>query len=123
MHVTDMYEASKLDLTFACDVYSLGSVILQVCLVKALCSHCGADFTLWQTLSSQQPYYNVKDTRVALLILLIKKPERPASQPLTNEYWNFIQRCWDEPYLRPSAAKAHEALLYLGNAALHPNRV
>lgn len=72
-----------------------------------------------------QPYYNI--VHVILIDLLIQhrreRPQRPNVQSLTDEYWSFIQRCWDEPSLRPSAAEAHEALLDLGNAALHPNRI
>ncbi|KZP15391.1 kinase-like protein [Athelia psychrophila] len=89
------YENFNPVLTFACDVYSLGSVVLQV-------------------LSNLQPYYNVKDNLMVALALARKtKPERPDSTHLTDAYWNFIQECWDAPENRPSAARAHEDLLRL----------
>ncbi|KZP15375.1 kinase-like protein [Athelia psychrophila] len=88
-------------LTFKCDVYSLGSVILQV-------------------LSSLQPYYNIKDDMLIALALARKtKPARPDSTPLTDAYWNFIERCWDAPENRPSAAGAHEELMRLREAVLN----
>ncbi|KZP04733.1 kinase-like protein [Athelia psychrophila] len=89
------YENFNPVLTFACDVYSLGSVILQV-------------------LSSLQPYYNIKDNMMVALALARKtKPERPDSTHLTDAYWNFIQECWDAHEKRPTAARAHEDLLRL----------
>ncbi|KZP04739.1 kinase-like protein [Athelia psychrophila] len=88
-------------LTFKCDVYSLGSVILQV-------------------LSNLEPYYNIKnENSIALMLALKKTPDRPGSTHLTDEYWNFIQKCWDAPENRPSAAGAHEELLRLREAVLN----
>ncbi|KZP16490.1 kinase-like protein [Athelia psychrophila] len=90
------YQDFNPELTFACDVYSLGSVILQV-------------------LSSLQPYYNIpSDIMIALALARKTKPERPVSTPLTDTYWKFIQGCWcDTPENRPSAANAHEQFLRL----------
>ncbi|KZP15374.1 kinase-like protein [Athelia psychrophila] len=90
-------------LTFACDIYSLGSVILQV-------------------LSSLQPYHDIQDDVLIALVLARKtKPERPDSTHLTDAYWDFIQKCWDAPENRSSAAGAHEELLRLREAV--PNAV
>ncbi|KZP08460.1 kinase-like protein [Athelia psychrophila] len=90
------YQDFNPELTFACDVYSLGSVILQV-------------------LSSLQPYHNIpSDVMIALALARKTKPDRPVSPHLTDAYWKFIQGCWcDKPENRPSAAKAHEELLRL----------
>ncbi|KZP15399.1 kinase-like protein [Athelia psychrophila] len=95
------YENFNPVLTFACDVYSLGSVILQV-------------------LSSLEPYYNIKDDMLIALALARKTtPERPDGIPLTDAYWNFIERCWVAPENRPSAAGAHEELMRLREADLN----
>ncbi|KZP18659.1 kinase-like protein [Athelia psychrophila] len=91
------YQDFNPELTFACDVYSLGSVIFQV-------------------LSSLQPYHDIPSDLMIVLVLARKtKPDRPVSTlHLTDEYWKFIQGCWcDKPDNRPSAAKAHEELLRL----------
>ncbi|KAF7982002.1 hypothetical protein HWV62_30847 [Athelia sp. TMB] len=93
----------KPELTTASDIYSLGSVILQ-------------------TLSGQQPYYNIKDDLMVALVLAQRKtPERPHSQELIDrdEYWRFIGQCWSKDAIkRPNAEAAHKELLRLREEVL-----
>ncbi|KAF7969052.1 hypothetical protein HWV62_28388 [Athelia sp. TMB] len=91
------------ELTTASDIYSLGSVILQ-------------------TLSGQQPYYNIQDDfMVALVLAQRRTPERPHSQKLIgrDEYWRFIGQCWSKDTIkRPNAEAAHKELLRLREEVL-----
>ncbi|KAF7975063.1 hypothetical protein HWV62_10569 [Athelia sp. TMB] len=90
-------------LTTACDIYSLGSVTLQI-------------------LSGQQPYYNINDdVLVALALTQRKTPDRPDTQKLVdrNEYWDFIQKCWrKDPVTRPNAEEARDELFRLRKVVL-----
>ncbi|KAF7975061.1 hypothetical protein HWV62_16126 [Athelia sp. TMB] len=90
-------------LTTACDIYSLGSVTLQI-------------------LSGQQPYYNIpqNDALVALALAQQRKPDRPKSQALIgrDEYWDFILQCWSKAQERPNAEEAHKSLIRLREEAL-----
>ncbi|KAG2140609.1 kinase-like domain-containing protein [Suillus clintonianus] len=85
---TELYEVpDNATLTTECDVYSFGSIILQV-------------------LTSKVPYYNVKKD-IAVLAQVIKgmKPEPPKESRIAQGHWNFIQRCWLPRASRPSAGE------------------
>ncbi|KAF7975062.1 hypothetical protein HWV62_10567 [Athelia sp. TMB] len=93
------YEDFKPVLTPACDVYSLGSVVLQI-------------------LTGKLPYHNIiDDTMVALVVAQRKQPARPSGEgceALIDKYWNFIVGCWNnDPNERPSAEKAQGELIRL----------
>ncbi|KZP09975.1 kinase-like protein, partial [Athelia psychrophila] len=81
--VSDVYTFQP-DLSWRCDIYSFGSVMLQV-------------------LSNTIPYDYITRAECVLIELFRRQPpRRPASHILTDEYWSFIQRCWgDEPQSRP----------------------
>ncbi|KAF7984274.1 hypothetical protein HWV62_16128 [Athelia sp. TMB] len=98
------YEDFMPVLTPACDVYSLGSVALQI-------------------LTGKLPYHKItEDTMVALVVAQRKQPERPSGkgcEALTDEYWNFIVSCWsNDPNKRHSAEKAQKELIRLRKEAL-----
>ncbi|KAF7983538.1 hypothetical protein HWV62_21102 [Athelia sp. TMB] len=91
-------------LTPACDIYSLGSVVLQI-------------------LTSKLPYHNIIDENMVALVVAQKRhPERPSGagcEALTDRYWNFIVRCWSFPPMdRPNAEQAHKELMRLRKEAL-----
>jgi len=66
----------ELSLSTECDIYSFGSITLQV-------------------LTCKVPYYNVKKDNVVLgQVIRGKKPEPPKESPIAPLYWEFIQRCW-----------------------------
>ncbi|KIK78073.1 hypothetical protein PAXRUDRAFT_834731 [Paxillus rubicundulus Ve08.2h10] len=65
-----------LQLSLQSDIYSFGSIMLQV-------------------LSGNIPYHTIKrDNQVLYAIAKAMKPPRPETSNLTDEYWEFIQRCW-----------------------------
>ncbi|KIK90982.1 hypothetical protein PAXRUDRAFT_831222 [Paxillus rubicundulus Ve08.2h10] len=71
------------------DVYSLGSVMLQVC-------------------SGEVPYADLRN-KVQVLHALTKgvTPSRPVTPLVNDRMWDFIQRCWStQEAKRPSAEEA-----------------
>ncbi|KIJ08702.1 hypothetical protein PAXINDRAFT_102482 [Paxillus involutus ATCC 200175] len=73
------------------DIYSLGSVMLQVC-------------------SGEVPYANLRsDAQVLLALADGVTPSRPATPWMNDRVWDFIQRCWlaeERGAERPSAEEA-----------------
>ncbi|KAJ8581555.1 kinase-like protein [Rhizopogon salebrosus TDB-379] len=77
-------EEDVISLSTECDIYSFGSIFLQV-------------------LTCKVPYYNVKKDYVVLgLVIQGKKPEPPKNSVLTPAHWEFIQQCWLPRASRPS---------------------
>jgi len=67
-----------------CDIYSYGSVMLQV-------------------LSGQIPYHYMKsDGQVVINLYYGITPKRPNTARTTDELWDFIGKCWAEPTERPT---------------------
>ncbi|KIJ09453.1 hypothetical protein PAXINDRAFT_172480 [Paxillus involutus ATCC 200175] len=71
------------------DIYSFGSIMLQVC-------------------SGEVPYANLqRDVQVLLALSRGVKPSRPQTAWMNDRIWDFIQRCWGEQSAkRPSAEEA-----------------
>ncbi|KAJ8591924.1 kinase-like protein [Rhizopogon salebrosus TDB-379] len=66
-----------------CDIYSFGSIMLQV-------------------LSGKVPYYYIKQTiQVILLVVDGNKPRRPEDPQIADDHWSMIQSCWSPPEVRP----------------------
>lgn len=89
-------------LSVECDIYSFGSIILQV-------------------LTCKVPYYDVKrDYAVMGLVARGKKPEPPKGSQVAPVHWEFIQRCWLPRASRPLIGEivlfAHQQY-----CELHPN--
>ncbi|OAX32055.1 kinase-like protein [Rhizopogon vinicolor AM-OR11-026] len=69
-------DQAAISLSIECDIYSFGSIALQV-------------------LTCKVPYYNVKkDIVVVGQVLSGKKPELPKGSHIAPSCWEFIQRCW-----------------------------
>ncbi|KAG1831063.1 kinase-like domain-containing protein, partial [Suillus variegatus] len=83
----EVSEDDELSLSTECDIYSFGSITLQV-------------------LTCKVPYHNVKKD-IAVLGQVIKgiKPEPPKESKIAPEHWEFIQRCWLPRASRPSVAE------------------
>ncbi|KAG2342711.1 kinase-like protein, partial [Suillus weaverae] len=83
----EISEDDELSLSTECDIYSFGSITLQV-------------------LTCKVPYYNVKKD-IAVLGEVIKgmKPEPPPESQIAPGHWEFIQRCWSPRASRPSIAE------------------
>ncbi|KAG2342707.1 kinase-like protein, partial [Suillus weaverae] len=82
---TELYEApDNASLTTECDIYSFGSIILQI-------------------LTCKVPYYYMKKD-IAVLAQVIKgmKPQPPKESRIAPGHWRFIQRCWLPRAKRPS---------------------
>ncbi|KZP30844.1 kinase-like protein [Athelia psychrophila] len=90
----------KAVLTFQSDVYSLGSVFLEV-------------------FSGVPPYYNI-DNDICVFLARIRgdSPGRPIRNAFKDEYWELMKRCWVEPASRPSAKQLHDALRSLSRVSL-----
>ncbi|KAJ8583892.1 kinase-like protein [Rhizopogon salebrosus TDB-379] len=84
----DVEEA--ISLSTECDVYSFGSITLQV-------------------LTCKVPYYNVRKDLVVLgQVIRGKKPEPPNESQIAPLHWGFIQRCWSPRASRPSVGEIVE---------------
>lgn len=114
-------------LTTACDIYSFGSVMLEVrravALVHDICRF--SDCSCLQTLSAKMPYYDIRsDLRVLYELFHGIRPRRPSSPMLTNGYWTFITQCWHEtPGSRPRIETVTECLHYFRRALEGPYSV
>jgi hypothetical protein len=86
----ELFEISENDellLSTECDIYSFGSITLQV-------------------LTCKVPYYNVKDNFGVLgQIMRGIKPKPPNESQIMPRHWEFIQRCWLSREIRPSVAE------------------
>ncbi|KIJ09441.1 hypothetical protein PAXINDRAFT_102246 [Paxillus involutus ATCC 200175] len=84
-------ESSSWAPTEQSDVYSFGSVMLQVC-------------------SGEVPYANLRsDVQVLLALAKGATPSRPTTPWMNDRVWDFIQRCWlaeEQGAERPSAEEA-----------------
>lgn len=70
-----------------CDIYSFGSITLQV-------------------LTCKVPYYNVKKDIVVLgQVIKGLKPEPPKESQIAPGHWEFIQQCWLPRASRPSVGE------------------
>ncbi|KAG1852937.1 kinase-like domain-containing protein [Suillus tomentosus] len=93
-------EDSTSRFTTQSDIYSFGSIMLQVLT---------GDLP-WCHLTSEQQMYRVIFER--------KQHPRPADHSITDQHWNLMTSCWSEnPFDRPSAKEAlqfidHELVLY-----------
>ncbi|OAX36126.1 kinase-like protein, partial [Rhizopogon vinicolor AM-OR11-026] len=78
------HEATAVSLSIECDIYSFGSIALQV-------------------LTCKVPYYNVKKDIVVLSqVISGKKPVPPKESRIAPSHWEFIQQCWLPRANRPS---------------------
>ncbi|OJA17564.1 hypothetical protein AZE42_09093 [Rhizopogon vesiculosus] len=77
-------DEAAVSLSTECDIYSFGSIALQV-------------------LTCKVPYYNVKRDNVVLGQLVRgKKPEPPKESQIAPSHWDLIERCWLPRASRPS---------------------
>jgi serine/threonine protein kinase len=80
-------EDGEVSLSTECDIYSFGSIILQI-------------------LTCKVPYYYVKSDRAVLgHVIMGKKPEPPKDLRIAPGHRNFIQRCWLPRASRPSVGE------------------
>ncbi|KAG2120061.1 kinase-like protein, partial [Suillus cothurnatus] len=80
-------EDGEVSLSTECDIYSFGSIILQI-------------------LTCKVPYYYVKSDRAVLgHVIKGKKPEPPKDLRIAPGHRNFIQRCWLPRASRPSVGE------------------
>ncbi|OJA12922.1 hypothetical protein AZE42_08618, partial [Rhizopogon vesiculosus] len=80
----DEEDGAAVSLSTECDIYSFGSIALQV-------------------LTCKVPYYNVKkDNAVLWQVMRGKKPELPKESQIARLHWDLIERCWLPRASRPS---------------------
>ncbi|KAF9228879.1 kinase-like protein [Gyrodon lividus] len=86
--VSDTDDGTTFQLSLRSDIYSFGSVMLQI-------------------LSGNIPYHTIKrDDQVLYAIARGIKPPRAQTSFMTDQHWEFIQQCWTsvQENKRPSAA-------------------
>ncbi|OAX35014.1 hypothetical protein K503DRAFT_773938, partial [Rhizopogon vinicolor AM-OR11-026] len=80
----DEEDGAAVSLSTECDIYSFGSIVLQV-------------------LTCKVPYCNVKKDNVVLgQVIRGKKPEAPKESQIAPSHWDLIERCWLARTSRPS---------------------
>ncbi|OAX34481.1 kinase-like protein [Rhizopogon vinicolor AM-OR11-026] len=80
----DEQDEAVVSLSTECDIYSFGSITLQV-------------------LTCKVPYYNMKKDNVVLWqVMTGKKPEPPKESQIAPSHWDLIERCWLPRASRPS---------------------
>ncbi|KAJ6542835.1 TKL/TKL-ccin protein kinase [Mycena capillaripes] len=101
----DGEEQESPTLTTRSDIYSFGSVTLEI-------------------LSGRIPYFYVKtDAQVVIEMHKGNKPRRPATSFVTDAQWAFIQHCWDaDPEQRPDSAQVMRSIKALHLASLEFRR-
>ncbi|KAG1818661.1 kinase-like domain-containing protein [Suillus subaureus] len=66
------------------DIYSFGSIMLQV-------------------LSGKVPYYYIKQQmQIIMMVVDGRKPRRPEEPKIAEEHWSMIERCWSSCNVRPT---------------------
>ncbi|PPQ91813.1 hypothetical protein CVT25_000262 [Psilocybe cyanescens] len=82
--------------TKQCDIYSFGSVALQV-------------------ISGRIPYEDIiSDVQVIMQLIKGSDPPRPAEPMLSDAFWDFIVLCWSRnPFSRPEIDQVREMLQVL----------
>jgi len=97
----DENEHPILTLTDRSDIYSFGSVTLEI-------------------LSGRIPYHYIRsDAQVIFELARGKKPRRPATSFVTDAQWAFISSCWhDDPVLRPGVEEVVNTVQVLLRASL-----
>ncbi|KAG2124904.1 kinase-like protein, partial [Suillus bovinus] len=80
-------EDDEVSLSPECDIYSFGSIMLQISTCKV-------------------PYYNVKnDIAVLGRVITGMKPEPPKESQVAPGHWDFMKRCWLPRASHPSIAE------------------
>ncbi|KAF8137377.1 kinase-like domain-containing protein [Boletus edulis] len=78
-------DESHIALTTSSDVYSFGSIMLQI-------------------LTGNIPYHRLsRDEQVIVAITRGRRPDRSDQKAVTNGRWKFIERCWSVDGPRPSS--------------------
>ncbi|KIJ09818.1 hypothetical protein PAXINDRAFT_17118 [Paxillus involutus ATCC 200175] len=94
--ITDEDESSAWIPTEQSNIYSFGSIMLQVC-------------------SGEVPYARLKnDAQVLLALSTGAKPPRPKTAWMNDRIWDFIQKCWATGELGAQRPSAEEAQLHTG---------
>ncbi|OJA14206.1 hypothetical protein AZE42_09477 [Rhizopogon vesiculosus] len=90
----DEGDEMAVSLSTECDIYSFGSIALQV-------------------LTCKVPYYNVKKDVIVLgQVIRGKKPVPPKESQIAPLHWEFIQRCWLPRASRPSVREIVSFVAY-----------
>ena len=97
------------DISKAADIFSFAMLTIEVWARDTIAvSHATNDYKVF---SGAAPFNRSPPTTVAVQIIEGIRPERPAHLSLTDELWEFIQRCWDqEPLRRPGISEVVDQL-------------
>ena len=123
----DATEQPRLNVSASSDIYSFGSIALEVGPLPSCSSGCPRTRRLMslicfpdQILSGKVPYYYLKhDGQVLIELSKRVKPQRTPSPFLTNDLWDLIGECWhDNPGARPSTARISSQICLLHQRTL-----
>jgi len=82
-------------LNYACDIYSYGSVTLQVGIATSFDSRTILHVA-HQILSGKIPYHDIRlEHHVLYELFRGVRPKRPSEPWVTDALWEFIQHCWN----------------------------
>lgn len=121
----ELLESDDLQPTTLSDIYSLGSIMLQVSILN------GSNLrkflrrsSLLQVLSGKVPWHEIKrEVLIIRKIHLGHTPPCPSQSFLVGELWPFIDRCWSfKPNERPAAGNVLEFIRRL-RESLQPSPV
>ncbi|KAF8845927.1 kinase-like protein [Paxillus ammoniavirescens] len=102
------------------DIYTFGNLALEA---SALATHPSSTLNLLQVFSGKQPCSEIQqDAVVVLLLSQSKKPSRPKSRSMDDQYWEFIERCWSKVQERPSAKEIVSTLEHFLASSLPPSQ-
>ena len=79
------------------DVYSLSMVIVEVCLFPKNTIRADSGLLYFQLVTGRNPFYNLYDNRVAVLVSNGKRPPRPPRfevPGMSRAVWRVAKKCW-----------------------------
>lgn len=98
------------DVTKHCDIYSFGSVVLQV----SASHNCGGQppDSPRQTITGRIPYESIAlDVQVLMEVMRGGTPARPPEPLFSDELWDLTVSCWSrDPTSRPEIGQVRERL-------------
>jgi serine/threonine protein kinase len=106
------------NLSTACDIYSYGSIMLQVRTMTNLILVFDPHI-YYQVLSGRVPYYYSSAVHLIGQVSKRVHPDRPSESPVSDIHWAFIQHCWDLlPSARPCVEEVNDQVAAFGRGLM-----
>jgi serine/threonine protein kinase len=105
--------------TFESDIYSLGMVIYEVCIIPLWLPHFFLAEQNLQIYSGNIPFEGSTNNMVVVFVLAGQRPSRPTRIP--NDMWHLTEWCWHaNTDLRPEIASIFEDLTHSPRLGIVP---